>query len=34
LDECAFISEEMEAVLNVNTLPDLAVAENFLAKGR
>jgi adenosylcobinamide-phosphate guanylyltransferase len=32
LDECAFISEEMEAVLNVNTIQDLVVAENFLAK--
>jgi adenosylcobinamide-phosphate guanylyltransferase len=32
LDESAFISEEMEAVLNVNTLQDLAIAENLLAK--
>jgi adenosylcobinamide-phosphate guanylyltransferase len=31
LDECAFISEEMEAVLNVNTMQDLAVAEKILA---
>jgi adenosylcobinamide-phosphate guanylyltransferase len=34
LDECAFVTEEMEAVLNVNTLQDLAVAEKMLAVAR
>ncbi len=32
LSEAAFISEDVEAVLNINTLEDLQVAEKFLQK--
>jgi adenosylcobinamide-phosphate guanylyltransferase len=34
LEECAFVTEEIAAVLNVNTLQDLAVAEKMLAAAR